>query len=218
MSTKNIKWICLSMLFSFSFANEKDIDNSVLQALKNSDVEVVNKNDKNIQTTIQLIPKSEKEKILKDKIEFLKKDIAKWRAKEAELQNIKKEFENKLNTNDENIKRWEQDVKEISEQLKTSGDDITKETEELSVGQDLLQKDSDIISINLANGKKIRLIKYVVFPGDSLSKILMRTFKDGEKSTSNLQHRINTVIKLNKNIKDANSIKVGDVIYIPFFK
>lgn len=218
MLTKNIKWICLSMLFSFSFANEKDIDNSVLQALKNSDVEVVNKNDKNIQTTIQLIPKSEKEKILKDKIEFLKKDIAKWRAKEAELQNIKKEFENKLNTNDENIKRWEQDVKEISEQLKTSGDDITKETEELSVGQDLLQKDSDIISINLANGKKIRLIKYVVFPGDSLSKILMRTFKDGEKSTSNLQHRINTVIKLNKNIKDANSIKVGDVIYIPFFK
>lgn len=218
MLTKNIKWICLSMLFSFSFANEKDIDNSVLQALKNSDVEVVNKNDKNIQTTIQLIPKSEKEKILKDKIEFLKKDIAKWRAKEAELQNIKKEFENKLNTNDENIKRWEQEVKEISEQLKTSGDDITKETEELSVGQDLLKKDSDIISINLANGKKIRLIKYVVFPGDSLSKILMRTFKEGEKSTSNLQHRINTVIKLNKNIKDANSIKVGDVIYIPFFK
>ena len=218
MLNKNIKWICLSMLFSFSFANEKDIDNNVLQALTNSDVEVVNKNDKNIQTTIQLIPKSEKEKILKDKIEFLKKDIAKWRAKEAELQNIKKEFENKLNTNDENIKRWEQDVKEISEQLKTSGEDITKDTEELSVGQSLLQKDSDIISINLANGKKIRLIKYVVFPGDSLSKILMRTFNEGEKSSSNLQHRINTVIKLNKNIKNANSLKVGDVIYIPFFK
>lgn len=218
MLTKNIKWICISILFSFSFGNEKDIDNSVLKALKNSDVEVVNKSDNNIQTTIQLIPHSEKEKILKDKIEFLKNDIAQWRAKEIELQNIKKEFENKLNANEENIKLWEQDVKKITEQLKVSGEAITKETEELSVGQDLLQKDSEIININLENGKKIRLIKYVVFPGDSLSKILMRTFKNDEKITTNLQHRINTVIKLNKNIKDANSIKVGDVIYIPFFK
>lgn len=218
MLTKNIKWICISILFSFSFGNENSIDNSVLKALKNSDVEVVNKSDNNIQTTIQLIPHSEKEKILKDKIEFLKNDIAQWRAKEIELQNIKKEFENKLNANEENIKLWEQDVKKITEQLKVSGEAITKETEELSVGQDLLQKDSEIININLDNGKKIRLIKYVVFPGDSLSKILMRTFKNDEKITTNLQHRINTVIKLNKNIKDANSIKVGDVIYIPFFK
>lgn len=218
MLTKNIKWICISILFSFSFGNENSIDNSVLKALKNSDVEVVNKSDNNIQTTIQLIPHSEKEKILKDKIEFLKNDIAQWRAKEIELQNIKKEFENKLNANEENIKLWEQDVKKITEQLKVSGEAITKETEELSVGQDLLQKDSEIININLENGKKIRLIKYVVFPGDSLSKILMRTFKNDEKITTNLQHRINTVIKLNKNIKDANSIKVGDVIYIPFFK
>ena len=218
MLTKNIKWICISILFSFSFGNENSIDNSVLKALKNSDVEVVNKSDNNIQTTIQLIPHSEKEKILKDKIEFLKNDIAQWRAKEIELQNIKKEFENKLNANEENIKLWEQDVGKITEQLKVSGEAITKETEELSVGQDLLQKDSEIININLDNGKKIRLIKYVVFPGDSLSKILMRTFKNDEKITTNLQHRINTVIKLNKNIKDANSIKVGDVIYIPFFK
>jgi hypothetical protein len=218
MLTKNIKWICLSMLFSFSFANEKDIDNNVLQTLKNYNVEVLNKNDVNMETTIQLIPKSEKEKILKDKIEFLTKDIAQWRVKELELQNVKKDFESKLNNNEENIKIWEQDVKEITEQLKVSVETISKETEEISVGQNLLLKDSEVISVNLADGKKIRLIKYIVFPGDSLSKILVRTFKEGDKIKENLQNRIDTVIKLNKGIKEANSIKVGETIYIPFFK
>lgn len=46
----------------------------------------------------------------------------------------------------------------------------------------------------------------------------MRTYDKNSQSTTSIKERIDTVIKLNKNIKDANSIKVGDTIYIPFFK
>lgn len=217
MKIKNVKIVCLSMLFSLAFANESDIDNSILKGLSKDNIQIDNLNKEYKNTTIQLIPREEKIKILEDKIEFLKKDIEKWKGKEASLLKIQSEFANQVNANDENIRKWENDVNVIKQQLIDSGDMIEKEKEELSIGQSMIEKDSDIIVINLENGKKIRLIKYLVFPGDSLSKILIRTF-EGQQISSSLEHRINTVIKLNKNIKDANTIKVGDTIYIPFFK
>lgn len=219
MFSKSISVLFVLSLISITFANQNSIDNNVLKELTSNDVQIINKNDsnKNFQTTIQLIPKEEKEKIIRDKIEFLKKDIDSWRKKEKELIIIKNEFESKINKNENDIKKWEQDVKEFKKLLNNFETTMEKETNEIGIGHNLIKEDSEIITINLDNGKKIRLIKYTVFPGDTLSKILTRTIVDSS-SESSLEHKIETVIKLNKNLKNADNIKVGDILYIPFFK
>lgn len=220
MFFKSINILFVLSLLSTAFANENTIDNNVLKELKSNDVQIINKNDSNsnFKTTIQLIPKEEKEKIIRDKIEFLKKDIASWKEKEKALIKIKNDFESKINKNEEDIKKWEQDVNEFKTLLNNFETTMKKETTEIDIGQNLIKKDSEVITINLDNGKKIRLIKYTVFPGDSLSKILTRTLVENSSSESSLEHKIETVIKLNKNIKNADNIKVGDILYIPFFK
>lgn len=220
MFFKSINILFVLSLLSTAFANENTIDNNVLKELKSNDVQIINKNDSNsnFKTTIQLIPKEEKEKIIRDKIEFLKKDIASWKEKEKALIKIKNDFESKINKNEEDIKKWEQDVNEFKTLLNNFETTMKKETTEIDIGQNLIKEDSEVITINLDNGKKIRLIKYTVFPGDSLSKILTRTLVENSSSESSLEHKIETVIKLNKNIKNADNIKVGDILYIPFFK
>lgn len=220
---KTLKWIFLLFIIGNTYANEKDINTNVLNTLHGNNKIETNENNK--EATVILIPHEEKVKLLRDKIEFLKQDIAKWKEREQELLKIKAEFESKINNNNKNIEQWEKDIIDMTKKIKEQEADLEKETnsinkenEEINIGQNLLSQDSEIISIPLSNGKKIKLIKYIVFPGDSLSKILMRTYDKNTQSSTNLKERIDTVIKLNKNIKDANSIKVGDTIYIPFFK
>jgi hypothetical protein len=220
---KSLKWIFLLFIISNTYANENDINTNVLNALHGNDK--IETKEENKEATVILIPHEEKVKLLRDKIEFLKQDIAKWKEREKELLQIKAEFETKINNNNKNIEQWQKDIIDMTQKIKEQEADLVKETEsinkeneEINIGQNLLIKDSEIISVPLANGKKIKLIKYIVFPGDSLSKIIMRTYDKNSQSTTSVKERIDTVIKLNKNIKDANSIKVGDTIYIPFFK
>ncbi len=220
---KSLKWIFLLFIISNTYANETDINTNVLNALHGDNK--IESNEQNKETTVILIPHEEKVKLLKDKIEFLRQDIAKWKEREKELLQVKAEFESKINNNNKNIEQWQKDIIDMTQKIKAQEaileketDSINKENEEINIGQNLLLNDSEIISFPLANGKKIKLIKYIVFPGDSLSKIIMRTYDKNSQSTTNLKERIDTVIKLNKNIKDANSIQVGDTIYIPFFK
>jgi len=220
---KSLKCIFLLFIISNTYANEKDINTNVLNALHGNDK--IETKEENKEATVVLIPHEEKVKLLRDKIEFLKQDIAKWKEREKEILQIKAEFANKINNNNKNIEQWQKDIIDMTKKIKEQEADLVKETEsinkeneEINIGQNLLIKDSEIISVPLANGKKIKLIKYIVFPGDSLSKIIMRTYDKNSQSTTSIKERIDTVIKLNKNIKDANSIKVGDTIYIPFFK
>lgn len=194
--------------FSITLASQDSIDNDILKGLQSNDVEIIETNEINedgteFKTTVQLIPKNHKEKIISDKIEFLKKDIAMWKERKEEMIKIKNEYERKLDKN-KDISKFE-----IS---------INEEIKEIDVGNSLMKKDSEVIVVEIGNGKKIRLIKYIVFPRDTLSEILTRTLVENDNSNSTLSHKIETVIKLNKNIKNADSIKTGDIIYIPFFK
>ena len=194
--------------FSITLASQDSIDNDILKGLQSNDVEIIETNEINedgteFKTTVQLIPKNHKEKIISDKIELLKKDIAMWKERKEEMIKIKNEYERKLDKN-KDISKFE-----IS---------INEEIKEIDVGNSLMKKDSEVIVVEIGNGKKIRLIKYIVFPRDTLSEILTRTLVENDNSNSTLSHKIETVIKLNKNIKNADSIKTGDIIYIPFFK
>ena len=209
--------------FSITLASQDSIDNDILKGLQSNDVEIIETNEINedgteFKTTVQLIPKKHKEKIISDKIEFLKKDIAMWKERKEEMIKIKNEYERKLDKNKDDIVKLKNDVDRFNKDISKFEISINEEIKEIDVGNSLMKKDSEVIVVEIGNGKKIRLIKYIVFPRDTLSEILTRTLVENDNSNSTLSHKIETVIKLNKNIKNADSIKTGDIIYIPFFK
>lgn len=82
-----------------------------------------------------------------------------------------------------------------------------------------LNDDSKIVKIKLSNGKHLPLIKYKVKKNDTLKKILLHTYPDGYQPTWNeVAKRIDTLVKINKNVIKMNYIYPGQTIYIPLFK
>lgn len=226
MNLKNIKFIFILGLFTTTFANQSSIDDNVLKSLQSNDVQILehqiiekNTDGTDFVTTINLIPKSEKNKIIQEKIAILKKDIAAWKVKRDEIIKLKQEFEDKINKNDADIRKFKEDIEKFNKTLGAFEVTMKNDLEDIDIGKKLIEVNtSEVITVSLSNGKKIRLIKYIIFPGDTLSKILIRTLPENSESKTSLSYKIETVIKLNKNIKNANTIKAGDIIYIPFFK
>ena len=103
-----------------------------------------------------------------------------------------------------------------------STDSITEQSKEIDIGTKMLADSSikdEIVEFNLRNGKKIKLIKHTVFPGESLSGIVKKTFETNyTPKYTEIEFRMNTIRKLNKDLVNQDQIKAGQVIYIPFFK
>lgn len=110
----------------------------------------------------------------------------------------------------------------LTTKIVKSTDEITSKSEEIDIGTKLLADDSikdEIVEFNLKNGKKIKLMKHTVFPGESLSGIVNKTFPVNYTAKyTEIEFRINTIKKLNKDLVNQDQIKAGQVIYIPFFK
>lgn len=82
-----------------------------------------------------------------------------------------------------------------------------------------LNDESKLVKVKLPNGKHLPLIKYVVKRDDTLKKILLHTYPQGYTPTwKEVSKRINTLVKINKNVIKMNYIYPGQVIYIPLFK
>ncbi len=207
--------ILISSLFCFSVMADENLDLNVLSSDK------IDKTS-DFKTDIQLIPKEEKEKMLKDKIEFLKKDIEKWKTYQNKLLKVKSEFEITYKNNEDKMKEYESVINDIKDKMDASEKDINKTSIEIDKGSEILNGDKiedKIVEFNLPNGKKIKLIQHTVFPGETLSMIISKTFPEGyEKTYNEIEFRMKTVIQLNKNLKNKDQISSGQVIYIPFFK
>ncbi len=82
-----------------------------------------------------------------------------------------------------------------------------------------LGEGSKIVKIKLANGKFLPLIKYKVKKNDTLKKITLNTYPVGYKPTwLEISQRIETLVKINKNIIKMNYIYPDQIIYVPLFK
>jgi len=188
----------------------------------------LNTNDLNIErlemsllpdVNAQNITNQEKQRLLKEKIDFLKKDIQKWEKYHEELLNVKKEYDASYLANEEKIKQLTAEISIIKEKIATSGKDIDDKSNDIDVAKKLMTKENEIVEYTLGNGKKIKLIKYTIFPGESLDDIVEGTFKDNEDfGIKDVAFRKQTIIKLNNNINEKDDLVSGQVIYIPFFK
>jgi len=210
--------IAIAVLSTLSLSGFADDLNGLNQEVLNTNESKID-NGQVFTETVQLIPKEEKERILRERIEFLKKDREKWYNYQQELLQVKADLEKRLEENNLMIDDLMEKTENIKKKMEESESNITENSNDIAIGQVLLEKDSEVVEFKLSNGKKIKLIKYTVFPGDSLSTILTRTFKKSEEvKYSKLEERMQIVISMNKNLKNKNIINVGQVIYIPFFK
>lgn len=210
--------IAIAVLSTLSLSGFADDLNGINQEVLNTNESKID-NGQVFTETVQLIPKEEKERILRERIEFLKKDREKWYNYQQELLQVKADLEKRLEENNLMIDDLMEKTENIKKKMEESESNITENSNDIAIGQVLLEKDSEVVEFKLSNGKKIKLIKYTVFPGDSLSTILTRTFKKSEEvKYSKLEERMKIVISMNKNLKNKNIINVGQVIYIPFFK
>lgn len=210
--------IAIAVLSTLSLSGFADDLNGINQEVLNTNESKID-NGQVFTETVQLIPKEEKERILRERIEFLKKDREKWYNYQQELLQVKADLEKRLEENNLMIDDLMEKTENIKKKMEESESNITENSNDIAIGQVLLEKDSEVVEFKLSNGKKIKLIKYTVFPGDSLSTILTRTFKKSEEvKYSKLEERMKIVISMNKNLKNKNIIHVGQVIYIPFFK
>lgn len=212
------KIIAIAAISTLSFAVFGD-------DLTNINQEVLSNNAAKIESgqvfteTVQLIPKEEKTRILRERIEFLKEDRKKWDKYHQEMLQVKAELEKELENNNMMIEDLVKRAEELKNKMEKSASEMTDNSSEIAIGQNLLESNSEVVEFNLSNGKKIKLIKYTVFPGDSLSKILTRTFSTSEEAKySKLEERMKIVISMNKNLNNKNILYVGQIIYIPFFK
>lgn len=212
---KQIISLFLTSLVSFSAIAAENLDLGVLNSEKID-------NPNGFTEVVQLIPQEEKKRVIQEKIEFLKKDIAKWKAYQAELIQMKTEYENAYKLNEDKIKQYNKDIEDIKLKMEQSEKDISESSNDIDIGVKILADTSikdEIVEFNLPNGKKIKLIKHTVFPGESLSKIIGKTFPEGiVPKYSDISFRMETVIKLNKDLKNKDQIVSGQIIYIPFFK
>ena len=81
-----------------------------------------------------------------------------------------------------------------------------------------LGEDAKIVKVKLKNGSVLPLIKYKVQKNDTLKKILMKTYPyDYKPSWNKISKRIETLVKINKNVIKMNYIYPGQEIYVPIF-
>lgn len=214
------KILLVSILTSLSFSvlanievNDKVLDSSLIDATDEQSILLMK--DKSISS-------KEKQVILDKKIAELKADILKWEEYQTKLLTVKADFEKKISDNDAKIDYFMQEIDELTTAINEKSQDIDKKTEEVEVAKSEVvnePKQPEIVEYNLSNGKKLKLIKHTVIESQSLDNIVFDTFKDKSKITpEKIKQRLSVIISLNNNLKDKDSLVVGQVIYIPFFK
>ena len=85
--------------------------------------------------------------------------------------------------------------------------------------RDTLGENTKIINIGLNNGITIPLIEYTIKKSDTLKAIIEPTYPmDAELNWVSLLNRISVMLKLNKDIKNMDSIYPNHKVYMPIFK
>lgn len=168
--------------------------------------------DKNMKPILQNKQIVDSTPIVKDEVKIDDKKISKT------IDEQKKE----ITDNKKQLVDTSKKIDTLTTAIVKSTDSITEQSKEIDIGTKMLADSSikdEIVEFNLRNGKKIKLIKHTVFPGESLSGIVKKTFETNyTPKYTEIEFRMNTIRKLNKDLVNQDQIKAGQVIYIPFFK
>jgi uncharacterized Zn ribbon protein len=162
------------------------------------------------------------QEILDNDIKSLQKDIAKWQKKYDELRAIKQEYEAAYDANEQKIYEYEQEVIQLKAELEKSTEKITIQSEFIEMKQKLVGAptlDADeVVSFDLPNGDKIKLIKHIVVKGETLTMIALKSFNGVEVTKESLKFRKDTIQNINSHLPKKEQQAADTVVYVPFFK
>lgn len=97
----------------------------------------------------------------------------------------------------------------IKKEIKSTAEIITER----------LGDSAQMVKVKLKSGKHLPLIKYKIKKNDTLKKILLKTYPhDYKPSWKEISDRIDTLVRINKNVIKMNYIYPGQEIYVPIFK
>lgn len=162
------------------------------------------------------------QEILDNDIKSLQKDIAKWQKKYDDLSAIKQEYEAAYDANEQKIYEYEQEVIQLKAELEKSTEKITSQSEFIEMKQKLVGAPTldadDVVSFDLPNGDKIKLIKHIVVKGETLTMIALKSFNGVEVTKESLKFRKDTIQNINSHLPKKEQQAADTVIYVPFFK
>lgn len=162
------------------------------------------------------------QQILDNEIKALQKDIAKWQKMHDELFALKKEYENAYNVNEQKIFEYEQEVTRLKAEIEKSTEEITEHSDVIEMKQSLVgfpTLDADeVVSFDLANGDKIKLIKHISVKGETLTMIAIKSLNGVEFTKEEIDFRKKTIQNINSQLPKKDNLPADTIVYVPFFK
>lgn len=162
------------------------------------------------------------QQILDNEIKALQKDIDKWQKMHDDLVALKKEYEDAYNVNEQKIFEYEQEVIRLKAEIEKSTEKITEQSDVIEMKQNLVGSptlDTDeVVSFDLANGDKIKLIKHIVVKGETLTMIAIKSFNGVEVTKEEIDFRKKTIQNINSQLPKRDNLPADTIVYVPFFK
>lgn len=162
------------------------------------------------------------QQILDNQIAALKQDIAKWQKMYDDLIVLQRENEDAYDKNEQKIYEYEQEVIRLKAEIEKSSEKISDSSEFIEMKQKLVGNptlDTDeVVSFNLATGDKIKLIKHVAVKGETLTMVALKSFGSVEVTREALEFRKKTIQNINSQLSKEDTLLMGSVVYVPFFK
>lgn len=160
--------------------------------------------------------------ILDNEIAALQKDIAKWQKMHDDLSALKKEYEAAYDVNEQKIYEYEQEVIKLKAAIEKSTEKISANSEFIEMKQKLVGDPTlnadEVVSFDLPNGDKIKLIKHLVVKDETLTMIALKSFDGVEVTKELLAFRKKTIQDINSQLPKKDKLSAGTIVYVPFFK
>lgn len=160
--------------------------------------------------------------ILDKEIVALQKDIAKWQKMHDDLSSLKKEYETAYDVNEQKIYEYEQEVIKLKADIEKSTEKISVKSDFIEMKQQLVGEPTlnadEVVSFDLPNGDKIKLIKHIVVKGETLTMIALKSFNGIEVTKKELAFRKKTIQDINSQLPKKDNLPADTIVYVPFFK
>lgn len=160
--------------------------------------------------------------ILDNEIAALQKDIAKWQKMHDDLSSLKKEYEAAYDVNEQKIYEYEQEVIKLKADIEKSTEKISAKSDFIEMKQKLVGEPTlnadEVVSFDLPNGDKIKLIKHIMVKGETLTMIALKSFDGVEVTKKELAFRKKTIQDINSHLPKKENLPADTIIYVPFFK
>ena len=215
-----VKVLQVALILGFCSVSLAAAPNLNLDGLK--ETKISKENNKNVINLLTGNADLTPQQILDKEIVALKKDISKWQKMHDNLSILKKEYEAAYDVNEQKIYEYEQEVIKLKADIEKSTENILISSEFIEMKQNLVGEPTlnmdEVVSFDLSNGNKIKLIKHMVVKGETLTMIALKSFDGVEVTKKEMEFRKKTIQDINSQLPKKDNLSTGTIVYVPFFK